>query len=293
MTMAKRIMLFLLLAGFAGVGWCGRATANPPDGTLARQLVEEGDHRSAAVEWRRLGMQAQEPEIKAGLFWASAHQYLQANEPRIADAMLDQAEWASVEIEDAANLLRAKGAMQLRDRRQATFYWSSLQRGADDQQARRMAHRQLAALAFLEGDVEASRRWLETSPDDEDMLLRRLAEFEAGRDKRPRIGGLLGMVPGMGYAYAGEYANAFRSLILNSLFIYGMVDTARNDHWGGFAVITFFEITWYTGSIYGGFDATHRYNQRRREIFLEPIEATRHVEPDWAEIPVVILRFPF
>ena len=34
------------------------------------------------------------------------------------------------------------------------------------------------------------------------------------------LGGILGIIPGLGYAYSGEYSNAARSLILNSLFIF-------------------------------------------------------------------------
>ncbi|MBN1558006.1 MAG: membrane protein insertion efficiency factor YidD [Lentisphaerae bacterium] len=82
--------------------------------------------------------------------------------------------------------------------------------------------------------------------------------------RSPRLGGILGLVPGLGYAYSGEYANALRSLLLNGIFIWGMVETAGEEQWGGFAVISFFELTWYSGSIYGGIDAAHRFNARQR-----------------------------
>lgn len=291
--LAQKLPVFLFLGLTLGAGVLQTSGTDSVDFRLARQLVEEGDHRSAAVEWRRLGMMASDPEQQAGLFWASAHQYLRIGEPSTADTMLEGAEWASATVEEPAGLLRAEVALQKRDRSAARFYLDSLQRGTDDANVQRMAHQQLAALAFQEGQWEEARNWLKASPSEEMELLRRLNDFEAGRDKNPRVGGLLGMIPGLGYAYAGEYANAFRSLILNSLFIFGMVDTARNDHWGGFAVITFFEITWYTGSIYGGFDASHRYNQRRRDEFLDAVAPVSTIEPDWAEIPAVILRWPF
>ena len=293
MKAVPNTILSCALMAILGMVQLETAWAESTDLDLARILVEEGDHRSAAVEWRRLGMQADIPEHQAGLFWASAHQYLRIREPQIADTMLEAAEWASPDIEEVAGVLRAEVAMQQQDRLAARFYWDTLQRGAEDVHMRRLAHQQLAALAFRDGQISEARSWLERSPYEEIELVRRLDEFEAGRDKNPRVGGLLGMIPGLGYAYAGEYANALRSLILNSIFIFGMVDTARNDHWGGFAVITFFELTWYTGSIYGGFDASHRYNQRRRDEFLESVTPVSAIEPDWAEIPAVILRWPF
>jgi len=120
-----------------------------------------------------------------------------------------------------------------------------------------------------------------------------LSALEDGRDRSPALGGWLGVVPGLGYAYAGEYANATRSLILNSLFIWGLVSTAEEEQWGAFAVISFFEITWYTGSIYGGVDASHRFNQRRRARAIEAITAGAMMTPDYEALPAVKLKISF
>jgi hypothetical protein len=78
-------------------------------------------------------------------------------------------------------------------------------------------------------------------------------------------------VPGAGYWYSGEVANGFRSLILNGLFLAAMAYAAEEDHWGAFAGLAFFEITWYSGSIYGGIDAAHRYNRRGVESCVDDI----------------------
>ncbi len=56
-----------------------------------------------------------------------------------------------------------------------------------------------------------------------------------------------------------------------------MYECADHDEWGLFAVTTFFELTWYTGSIYGGVDAAHRYNKERLE------DAAREVRGDAPE----------
>ena len=111
------------------------------------------------------------------------------------------------------------------------------------------------ARAALEGDPNAEA----------------LERYLAGRDKSPRLGGLLGIVPGLGYAYSGEYGNALRSLLLNGLFGWAMFATAEDDQWALFAVATFFELTWYTGSIYGGIDAAHRHNRERLDSAVREI----------------------
>ena len=117
--------------------------------------------------------------------------------------------------------------------------------------------------------------------------------YRAGRDKRPRLGGWLGLIPGLGYAYSGEYANAFRSLLLNSLFIYGMADSAQRENWGAFSAIAFFELTWYTGSIYGGIDAAHRFNRRRLEDAERAILGASRFEPITPHLPLLHFRFEF
>jgi hypothetical protein len=101
------------------------------------------------------------------------------------------------------------------------------------------------------------------------------------------------MVPGLGYAYSGEYANALRSLILNGVFGFGMWHTAREEQWGAFGVITFCEFTWYSGSIYGGIDAAHRYNRERLEEAAEAIRGGADFEPDVAAWPLLRLKFTF
>jgi hypothetical protein len=96
-------------------------------------------------------------------------------------------------------------------------------------------------------------------------------------------------VPGLGYAYSGEYSNALRSLILNGIFIYAMSDTAANEQWGAFTALSFFELTWYTGSIYGGIDAAHRYNKDRFERCRSVITGGSSFSMDLERIPLVKL----
>ncbi len=264
-----------------------------PDASLAITLQTEGHPRSAAIEWRRRALQTPDPDARAGYYWAAAYQYLQANDPATAETMLDAAEDASWDIESEALILRAQAASQRNDRNTAAFYWSSIKRSPSQPETERIARQRLATYAVQAGDIPQARLLLQQSPEDEAQALQALDRFEQGRDKSPRIGGLLGMIPGMGYAYAGEYGNMIRSLILNTIFIYGMVDTAQKDQWGAFAAITFFELTWYSGSIYGGIDASHRYNQRRRNELYHDINGNTRFAPDWYAIPKITLEFSF
>jgi tetratricopeptide (TPR) repeat protein len=266
------------------------ASAVADDARLAMELKDEGDWLSSGIAYRRLALQAEEGDARAGYFWAAAHQYYRAGRYDDVPRLLDRAEAESFALDQQTSLLRGEAAYARQDFKQAVFFWEPLARTGEQEELQRYARRQLASAYLQQDDVERAV----ASLGDQDNQARQVIEWYASSPrKNPVLGGWLGLVPGLGYAYAGEYANALRSLILNSIFIYGMVDTARNDHWGGFAVITFFELTWYSGSIYGGLDASHRYNRRLLMDALERMEGDMAFEPAWEELPAVELRFRF
>ena len=99
-------------------------------------------------------------------------------------------------------------------------------------------------------------------------------------------------MPGLGYAYSGEWANATRSFLLNGIFIWAMAQSAHEDEWGVFAACTFLELTWYSGSIYGGIDAAHRWNERQLdEVAVELRGPAPFPAPDLTVLPILRLEF--
>ena len=280
----------LMLIGLA----LSSARAEEGPARLARELSAEGDHLGAAVEFRRLALQADPASEKGGWFWRAGHAYWQAGEGTLADQMLDRAEDADPTLAAPAVLLRGQTALDRRDFDAAAFYFESAARapGADDQQ-KTFAGRRLAAARLQQGQVAEAREALAGLSVDHAKEQAALEAYAEGRDRSPALGGWLGLVPGLGYAYAGEYANGLRSLILNSLFIWGMVSTAEEAQWGAFAAIAFFEITWYSGSIYGGVDASHRYNRNRLQRAVEALSAGAIMTPDDEALPALRLRYTF
>ena len=276
--------LFLLLA--APSLWAADTTPQ-----LARELLQEGDAAGAALEYRRLALGSEQAEAQAGWYWSAAYAQSRAGAWPEVERMLDRAEDRAPELGAAAAWLRGESAYARRDFDAAAFFFESA-RGAPavEPDVRRFVNRRLAAAHLHRGQTASAREALEPAETSAAQALR---AFDEGRDCRPQLGGWLGVVPGLGYAYAGEYANATRSLILNSLFIWGMVSTAENEQWGGFAALTFFELTWYSGSIYGGVDASHRHNQRRRARAVDAITAGAVLSPELEALPAVKLRVGF
>jgi hypothetical protein len=287
--MKTLLRIALHLTGIALAGAPQALGAEPA--ALARDLLRTGEHAAAAVEFRRLALTAPASE-SASWYWMAARSYLHIGDPARATAMLDRLDDTGLALRAESSLLRAEVARAAGDPVDADFYFRSALPGLREEALRRFTQGRLAELAAQGGDLAAARAAL---PEGEASQAARAAleAYAAGRDKSPRLGGTLGLIPGLGYAYAGEYANAVRCLILNSLFLYGMARFAEEEQWGGFAVVTFFELTWYSGSIYGGFDAAHRYNQRRFDTLTRELGASASLEPDPEVLPALRLRVLF
>lgn len=260
---------------------------------LARKLSDEKDHAAAALEYRRMAHAAEEAAIQAAFHWAAAWEYLRNEEPERAVSMLDKAEALDASISIPALLLRGETALGDRRYDEAAFYWEGFRDSATDPDAQRYATRKLAAALVAANNPGQARSVLKAGDAGNDTGLRAIDVFRRGHDKSPLVGGLLGIIPGLGYVYAGEYANAFRCLLLNGIFIAGMVYTADEEQWGTFAVISFFEITWFSGSIYGGADAAYRYNKERREACMDAVSGGARFNPDLSALPIVQLKFQF
>ena len=272
------------------------ASASPS--TLPLQLHDEGRHTDAAIEYRRLALDTAVPDDQAGWFWCAADEYRQAGTTALAESMLSRADNASMRVQHEALLLRGELAMQEGNWSQADFYFQTsapAPAAADGSAAgwRRYAAGRSAVARLEAGNLEGARQALAGVPGACTNAFAALDRYAAAPRKKPWVGGLLGLVPGLGYVYSGEYANGARSLILNGLFIFGMAATAERDQWGGFAAISFFEVTWYSGSIYGGIDAAHRYNDANLGACAAGVMEGASFTPDRARLPLISLQFKF
>ena len=261
---------------------------------LALRLASEGQHRAAAVEFRRLALNDEPAGSSDNWFWLAAYQYTLDGQWERSNRMLDRAEDVDPdEIAPAIAWLRAENSLGERDWPAAAFHFDSLRQKAADGPLRIFAIRSAAAAHLYDGSIRAAQAALTEEPEATPETLAIVGRYAQGHDKRPWVGGLLGLVPGLGYAYSGEYANAARSLILNSLFLWAMVETGEREEWGLFAVTTFAEFTWYSGSIYGGIDAAQRYNRRRLEEIVYNMRGELRPKPDFTTVPIVTLKFDF
>lgn len=297
----KKILVALLPA-LAALAATVRAAEPPSEADLARQLHREGQYAASAIEFRRLALDAEPPLDAAGWYWMAARAYARPDDvhaARLALKMLDRAEDAAPAdaLATPLSFLRAELSLRLGDFPSARYYFESIAYAADaalpdDPDAAawyEFAARGAAAADLFDGDLAAARDAIAEFPS----AVAAVDGYAARSRKSPTLGGFLGLVPGLGYLYSGEYANALRSVLLNGLFIWAMVETASDDDWGLFAVCAFMETTWYSGSIYGGIDAAQRHNKKALDdaiADLRPVPPSA-VVPDETVLPLIRLRF--
>ncbi len=293
-TFSRQRYIFLLitatLATVAGNYLQAAISETVATQKLANKLLSEKQYKSAAIEYRRLALMSDNENSRSAYYWAAAYAYYLDQDNQPALKMLDYIDELDNRIEDESTLLRLECAMLGRDRSVAQFYVDSLL-NSPHPKIKYIAQMCGTELALKRGDIQQAKTLL--PPKIPKPIIDAIETYASGHDKNPTLGGILGMVPGMGYAYSGEYANALRSIIMNGIFIYGMVETGSNDDWGVFTVLTFFEITWYSGSIYGGVDSAHRYNQRRLQACLQVIDTHTKYEPDLKRMPTLSIRYSF
>jgi hypothetical protein len=258
---------------------------------LAKELDASSEFQQSAVEFRRASLISTKPEETAIFSIFAANEYIKANLFKESLTELDKAGENSTKLDDELGLLYFKANDQQKKYNDAKFYLEPLQFYGDEISQYSILN--IAAINVREKNLANAITLLENANFDTTKELMAIERYSKGKDKTPWIGGILGIIPGLGYAYTGEYSNALRSLILNGIFIFGMVETAEDDLWGAFAVITFFVATWYTGSIYGGIDSSHRYNRNRLEECIEDISGNTKFNLETKDIPAITLNFQF
>lgn len=292
--MNPRFFMLFCALGIAAPGPHSAGAAAPAalPHQLALDLAAEGDDSGAALEYRRLALAAPLPADRAGWHVAAARSYLDAGDPERAERQLDEAEGAGLDASAPLLTLRARSAEARRQLTAASYFWQAAMESPDPD-ARRFAALHGAALRVRQGDGPGAIGLLDSLGGPEPSARDAVDRWMNAPRRSPAIGGWLGLIPGLGYAYSGEYGNAARSAILNGLFIWIMARCAQDDEWGAFALAGFFEFTWYSGSIYGGVDAAHRYNRRLDAQAEREIVGDADMRLDAVQLPLIKFTYRF
>jgi tetratricopeptide (TPR) repeat protein len=96
-----------------------------------------------------------------------------------------------------------------------------------------------------------------------------LAEEPKMKQKSSALAGTLAIIPGAGYLYCGRYQDALIALLVNGGLIWAAYEAFSNDLYALGSVITFVEIGFYAGNIYGSVGSAHKYNRKKERQWIE------------------------
>ena len=88
----------------------------------------------------------------------------------------------------------------------------------------------------------------------------------------PGLAGTLAIIPGAGYLYCRRYKDALIAFLVNGGLIYAAYEAFENDLVALGSVITFVEIGFYSGNIYGSISSAHKYNRDRQRDFIDRLK---------------------
>jgi tetratricopeptide (TPR) repeat protein len=98
--------------------------------------------------------------------------------------------------------------------------------------------------------------------------------------KSPALAGILsGLLPGSGQLYNGRRGDALLAFLLNGLFIVGTVEAIEGGELAIAGILSFFEVGWYAGNVYGAVNGAHKHNRHVTETFVQNLENRFRLPP--------------
>jgi tetratricopeptide (TPR) repeat protein len=128
------------------------------------------------------------------------------------------------------------------------------------------------------------------------MLKRLSAELDEAvsiQKKEPVLAGILSIIPGTGYLYCGRYRDALIAFLLNGGLIYAAYESFDEELYALGGIISFVELGFYTGNIYGAVNSAHKYNRSKTRQFIENLKLNSKISFSLGPENGVILSFQY
>ena len=115
-----------------------------------------------------------------------------------------------------------------------------------------------------------------------DSLIQDIEKARSIGQKSPTTAGMLSVIPGAGYLYLERYQDALISCLVNGALIYAAYEAFDNDLYVLGGIISFVELGFYAGNIYGATTSAHKTNRSQQYDFIEKLKQRTMVgiQPD-------------
>ena len=85
------------------------------------------------------------------------------------------------------------------------------------------------------------------------------------RYKKQTVAGILGVIPGCGYLYAGHKQTALSAFLINTVFGFATYNSIKNKNYGVAALTGTLSLAFYVGNIQGSIKSAKRYNEHKKQ----------------------------
>ena len=245
----------------------------------ADSLFAAGDYFMAASEYKRFmhlfpeHSRIEAAAYKVGQCYLLAGQYARALQA-FKELMLTYADGGYA---DQAQFSMSEAYLSSNQSGAAINTLRNLAIATDDIETKDEAYYQMGWIYIGMGQWEQAGMVLDgISPERRDSyrieeLSRSLNEEPKMKRKRPGLAGTLAVIPGAGYLYCGRYQDALIALLVNGGLIWAAYESFSNDLYALGSVITFVEIGFYTGNIYGSIGSAHKYNRKKESQWIDQL----------------------
>ena len=243
----------------------------------ADSLYAGGDFHLAVAEYNRFiflfpgHARVEEAAYNVGVCYLSARQYRRAVQS-FKEIMLS---YPDGHYTDKAQFRMSEAYLSSNQAGAAITSLRNLAFATDDADVRDEAYYRMGWVYIGMGQWDQSLTvFAEISQEGRNSF--RLAELSRALEKEPKMkqknaatAGTLAIIPGAGYLYLGRYQDAMIALLVNGGLIWAAYEAFSNDLYALGSVITFVEIGFYAGNIYGSVASAHKYNHKKERQWIE------------------------
>lgn len=198
------------------------------------------------------------------------------------NALID--EYGETDLCIKSYLMASESHIKLRAYGAAVINLHNLITITDDRDVRDEAYYRIGWIYVETANWEKAGRYFSkiSSQNKDKYKLKKLAD-ELDKEKlipkkSPRLAGFLSIIPGAGFLYCERYQDALIAFLLNGGLIWAAYESFDEGHNALGAVITFVEIGFYTGNIYGAINSAHKYNRNNTSRFIEKLKENRKLK---------------
>ncbi len=247
----------------------------------AEQLYSQKKYMIAVIEYERFvylfpgDERVSESRYQMGMAYYSERRYIEAIQSFSA---LMETEDVGLAYHSRAFFMTAESQLRLGRRSSALTTLYNLVTFSKDTDVQDEANYRIGWIFLETADWEKARTYFQEI-SDRNHVKYRLADLLRGLEsagdihhKSPGMAGALAILPGGGYLYCNRPRDALISFLLNGGLIYAAYEAFDNEMYALGGVISFVEIGFYSGSIYGSISSAHKYNRDQDRRFIDGLK---------------------